>query len=150
MTSHGYHNPVLWTPARYVHSDQRCAFCGAHIPRSKPGSRVGDRGSKAFYNAALQRFECLDCRAEATRADLTAQQRQAPRTESCEACGYARLDSDSHEDAPLFALYHCSGCELAPGHGIHRTCPRCSHIEHRVYELQSIVPGTTAPRSEAA
>lgn len=141
-----YHNPELWTPARYVHSDQRCAFCGAHIPRSKPGTRVGDRGSKAFYNAALQRFECIDCRAEATRADIAGQQRRMPRTEACVACGYERLDSDSHQSAPLFRLQHCSGCELAAGQGLHRKCPRCGHLEHHVYELQPMAP----TRQEAA
>jgi len=143
-------NPDLWTPARYVHAPAKCFFCGGHIPKSAPGSRVGDRGTKAFYNSALKRFECMECRMAATDADIASQRPRAPRAETCASCGYSRLDTDSHAAAPLFALRHCCGCDLAPGHGLHRTCPRCGHLEHLVYELQPTIPETIATRSEAA
>lgn len=131
MTFPGQPNPALWTPARYIAFAQRCWFCGAFIPRDKPGRRVGDRGSKAFYNPVLQLWECPDCRAEATRAELAGLEPRAPRTEVCESCGYARLDTDSPASAPIFGLLPCAGCERGAGRGLHRTCPRCRHLEHR-------------------
>lgn len=62
-------DPRLWTPSRYVKHDQQCDFCWNRIPRSKPGSTSGTRGTKAFYNAAFNIWECWPCRQEAARAD---------------------------------------------------------------------------------
>jgi hypothetical protein len=131
----GDQDPRRWTPARYVHAHQRCWFCGAHIPRATPGRTTGTRGTKAFFNTAFRLWECCDCRAEATRADLARLEPRVPAVEACEGCGYRRLDSDSAIDLPLFALRPCAGCELSPARGMHRICPRCAHVEHRSYGL---------------
>ena len=121
-----------WTPARYIHAPARCWFCGAHIPRSKPGMRTGERGTKAFYNSILRCFECNDCRIEATRAYLAGQEPRTPALEACEACSYQRRDHQLPDEAPIFRLTPCGGCELNAVAGMHRTCPRCGHLEHRV------------------
>mgnify|MGYP001597997964 CR=1 FL=1 len=121
----------LWTPARYISMSQICWFCHAHIPRDRPGARVGDRGTKAFFNSARRLWECTPCRVEATRAFLVCQQPHAPVVEICEACRYQRLDTDSPTERPIFRLVPCAGCELGAGRGLHRTCPRCTHVEHR-------------------
>ena len=74
------HDPDVWTPVRFVHQPQRCQFCWEVIPRAKPGTTTGTRGTKAFYNAALQVWECMKCREEATRADLARQAELEART----------------------------------------------------------------------
>jgi len=66
-------DPRVWTPVRYVRFPQVCDFCWELIPRSSPGRTTGSRGTKAFFNAALNIWECIPCREEATRADLTRQ-----------------------------------------------------------------------------
>lgn len=62
-------DPRLWTPVRYVHKSQRCDFCWNAIPRARPGSTTGTRGTKAYFNAALGIWECLKCREAAHDAD---------------------------------------------------------------------------------
>lgn len=58
-----------WTPIRYVHQDVDCSFCGFTIHRTSPGSRTGERGTKAYFNRQLREFECIGCRQDALRAD---------------------------------------------------------------------------------
>jgi hypothetical protein len=126
------HDPRLWTPARYIHGHQRCHFCGEHIPPARPGATTGTRGTKAFVNIALGLFECMPCRAEATRAEL-AQFELRPTQERCQACCYARSSADSPLARPIFGLRPCDGCELGGGRGFDRICPQCAHIEHRAH-----------------
>ena len=57
-----------WTPVRYVRVAQVCSFCGHTIPAGSPGSTTGTRGTKAYYNAVLNVWECIGCRQEALRA----------------------------------------------------------------------------------
>lgn len=148
----------LWTPARYVATPQWCHFCGAFIPRSAPGPRVGDRGTKAYYNSSLRLFECIECRAEATRADLALieiHERSRPATESCVACGYERSERDLSSELPIFRLIPCPGCQLGEGSGLHRVCPRCRHVEHRSHVAgqpwsRPISPVTESPAMEAS
>jgi hypothetical protein len=71
---HGTRGPVLrdpepyWIPARFVHAPQVCDFCGLTIPVGSPGSRTGERGTRAYFNSLLKVWECMDCRQEALRA----------------------------------------------------------------------------------
>ena len=129
-------DPRLWTPARYIAHDTRCHLCGADIARTKPGATTGTRGTKAFFNATLGLFECMDCRLEGTRAELAGHELRSPREERCLACAYSRLSSDWAAEHPLFGLTPCAGCELGAGRGLHRCCPRCGHVEHRPHHLQ--------------
>jgi hypothetical protein len=134
-------DPALWTPVRTISYAQRCHFCRAGIARDRPGSRTGERGTKAFFNRALNLWECIACREEATRAELA---RQAPREsviEACEACRYERLDIHLPDSAPLFALMPCDGCELGADRGLHRICPRCRHVEHRSHRIAGQLEG---------
>lgn len=59
-----------WIPVRYVAHDQQCQFCGERIPKGSPGSRVGERGTRAWWDKAHDVWECIPCREEATRAEL--------------------------------------------------------------------------------
>ena len=64
------HNPEPhWIPIRYVHQDVDCSFCGFLILRASPGSRTGERGTKAYFNQLLREFECIGCRQEALRVE---------------------------------------------------------------------------------
>jgi len=132
-------DPRLWTPARYITFDQVCHFCGAEIPRAKPGTTTGTRGTKAYINVALGLYECMPCRWEATRAELAGQEPRAPRVERCAACAYERLSSDLPSVRPIFGLVPCDGCELGSGRGFHRRCPRCRHVEHRPHAQTTFV-----------
>jgi len=127
----GHGDLELWTPARYVAMHQRCSFCGAPIMRDKPGARVGDRGTKAFFNSARKLWECTPCRMEATRAEMARMDPHEARVEACESCRYERLDSQPPNAAPIFGLIPCTGCELGADAGLHRICPKCRHVEHR-------------------
>jgi hypothetical protein len=62
--------PEKWIPLRYVREDQVCWFCGREIPRAKPGNRVGERGTKAWWWKEPNVYECLGCRTAAVDADL--------------------------------------------------------------------------------
>ena len=57
-----------WVPARYVHADQACSFCGFTIFACAPGNKTGTRGTKAYLNALLNVWEGIPCRQEALRA----------------------------------------------------------------------------------
>lgn len=69
-----------WTPVRYVREAQTCAFCWGPIPAGSPGSRTGTRGTRAWYNAVWQVWECIPCRDEATRSHVlsTLSQKESP------------------------------------------------------------------------
>ena len=129
-------DPRLWMPVRTVSYAQACHFCGAGIPRDRPGAKTGTRGTKAFYNRALNLWECMACREEATRAELARHELREPLVEACEACRYERLETHRANAAPLFALMPCAGCALGADRGLHRTCPRCGHIEHRSHSMK--------------
>jgi len=69
-----------WIAVRYIQASQRCVFCGAFIPKGKPGSRTGERGTKAWFRKTdgwSGEWECLACRTEGTRADLAREQERA-------------------------------------------------------------------------
>lgn len=57
-----------WIPARYVHADVPCSFCGFTIFACAPGNKTGTRGTKAYFNSMLNWWECIPCRQEALRA----------------------------------------------------------------------------------
>lgn len=59
-----------WIAVRYVEKAVDCSFCGYTIPRGKPGTRTGERGTKAYFNKVTREWECLGCRNEAVRAAL--------------------------------------------------------------------------------
>lgn len=59
-----------WIPARTIRFEVKCRFCGVRIPRCKPGSSTGDRGTKAWFNPSSREWECLSCHDELTRAEL--------------------------------------------------------------------------------
>jgi hypothetical protein len=134
-------DPRLWTPVRTVSYHQACHFCGAGIPKDRPGATTGTRGTKAFYNRGLNLWECMACRVEATRAELARQEAREPVVEACEACRYERLDTHRANAAPLFGLKPCDGCELGADRGLHRTCPRCQHVEHRSHPYNARLEG---------
>lgn len=58
-----------WIPVRYVRVEVRCAFCGGRIPPGKPGTRTGERGTRAWWNKLTSQYECLGCRTDAFRAE---------------------------------------------------------------------------------
>jgi len=60
----------LWTPVRYVHQPQTCDFYWSRIAPGKPGSTTGTRGTKAWFCQSRNVWECLECRSEATRAQI--------------------------------------------------------------------------------
>ena len=62
----------FWMPTRTIAHDQECSFCGRTIRRAHPGNTTGTRGTKAYYNAMLREWECIDCRQEALRAHAAA------------------------------------------------------------------------------
>ncbi|HXU04967.1 MAG TPA: hypothetical protein VN903_28600 [Polyangia bacterium] len=59
-----------WVPIRYVQADTFCWFCGAEIPRAKPGTRTGERGTKAWLCRERGVCECMPCRSRAKEAGL--------------------------------------------------------------------------------
>ena len=59
----------FWMPVRFIHADQECSFCHHTILRAAPGTKTGTRGTKAYYNAMLKEWECVECRQEALRAE---------------------------------------------------------------------------------
>jgi hypothetical protein len=137
----GRGDPTLWTPVRTISYAQVCHFCRAPIARDRPGAKTGTRGTKAFFNRALNLWECMPCREEATRAELARALPRGPALEACEACRYERLDIHRPAAAPLFGLDLCDGCELGIGRGLHRICPRCHHVEHRAHPFTSQLKG---------
>ena len=58
-----------WTPIRYVTAAVNCDFCGVLIPRCKPGTTKGTRGTKAWRSNVRGVWECLCCRSEGFRAE---------------------------------------------------------------------------------
>jgi hypothetical protein len=61
---------AAWRPVRWVSRPQVCeSWCWEVIPAGKPGARVGERGTKAYYNPVIRMWRCLRCQEEATRAD---------------------------------------------------------------------------------
>lgn len=64
------HPDEQWTPVRYVREPQRCDFCWQTIRAGSPGTRTGERGTKAYYNATRRVWECLECRTEGTRVQM--------------------------------------------------------------------------------
>jgi hypothetical protein len=66
-------------PVRWIHQAQTCHLCWNGIPRGKPGTTTGSRGTKAFFlpdailRDALTKqpilgpglWECLECRRNA-------------------------------------------------------------------------------------
>lgn len=74
-----------WVPARMDPNryDNRrrfsCDFCWEEIPRDKPGSSRGTRGTKAWYNPARRVYECLGCRSEGFRAEEVRERMDAER-----------------------------------------------------------------------
>jgi hypothetical protein len=76
-------NAEPWIPVRFIHQPQTCHLCWVRIPRGAPGSRTGERGTRAWMlrgarmlNIAGQvllgpdLWECLACHDEGTRAEL--------------------------------------------------------------------------------
>lgn len=59
-----------WIPIRYVQAEQKCEFCQERIRKGSPGARVGERGTRAWWNKRRRVWECLLCHDERTRADL--------------------------------------------------------------------------------
>lgn len=59
-----------WQPIRFVQTGVPCSFCGYAIAKGKPGTRTGERGTKAYFNRLTREFECIGCREEAGRANL--------------------------------------------------------------------------------
>lgn len=59
-----------WIPIRYVRKSETCSFCNLTIPAGSPGPRVGERGTKAWWDQANHQWECLACHDEGTRAEL--------------------------------------------------------------------------------
>lgn len=128
------HPHEQWTPVRTLHADAPCFFCGRLILRGSPGRTMGTRGTRCWWNAARREYECLDCRSEAMRAEETRHTHPlVPVMERCLACFYGRMSDDRGFVRKPFRLLACGGCELGPGRGIHRICPRCGHVEHRAY-----------------
>lgn len=72
----------MWRPVRFVREDVECSFCGYVIRKGSPGDRVGERGTKAWWNPHLREVECLGCRSEAVRA-----------LEARESCGRTPLNA---------------------------------------------------------
>ena len=70
-------DPAVWIPVRFVSREQECQFCWEKIPRAHPGRSTGTRGTKAWFNPALDAWECLTCRSLATDADLARQELEA-------------------------------------------------------------------------
>ena len=70
--------PEVWTPVRYVQRQEVCDFCWNFIPPGSPGRSTGSRGTRAWYNPALDIWECLACRSEAMRADMARAAETAP------------------------------------------------------------------------
>jgi len=68
-----------WVPARYVHADQVCSFCGFTIFAGSPGTAAGTRGTKAYFNGMLNIWECMPCRQEALRAQGAQLEQDNPR-----------------------------------------------------------------------
>lgn len=67
-----------WTPVRYVQFEQRCAFCRGRIPKGSPGTRTGERGTKAYFRKLPDgrgEWECMECREEGARADRAREKR---------------------------------------------------------------------------
>jgi hypothetical protein len=60
----------VWIPIRFVREEVRCWFCHARIPKASPGSTTGTRGTKAWWDKATNRWECLPCHDEGTRAQI--------------------------------------------------------------------------------
>lgn len=65
---------MSWTSTRWVPAQGdrtprtrdrviRCEFCFERIPNARPGARVGDRGTRAFFDVRLQLYHCLRCQA---------------------------------------------------------------------------------------
>jgi hypothetical protein len=60
---------MTWIPLRTVQRELRCAFCRGRIPKGRPGTRTGERGTKAWLEKETGRIECLGCRTEGFRAE---------------------------------------------------------------------------------
>lgn len=58
-----------WVPIRTVYADTVCWFCGTEIPKGKPGSSTGSRGTKAWWCKERDVCECLPCGSERLRAE---------------------------------------------------------------------------------
>lgn len=61
-----------WTPVRYVQFEQRCSFCRGRVPKGSPGTRTGERGTKAYFRKLADgrgEWECMECREEGARAE---------------------------------------------------------------------------------
>lgn len=65
-----------WIPLRYVPAATWCWFCGAFIPRAKPGTTTGTRGTKAWLCREREVLECFECRSEAMRAEEAGRARE--------------------------------------------------------------------------
>lgn len=50
-----------WTPVRFVRQSHVCHLCWNTIVPGSPGKRVGERGTKAYYEPNLNLWECLQC-----------------------------------------------------------------------------------------
>jgi hypothetical protein len=49
-------------------------MCGGRIPRSKPGTSTGTRGTKAYFSPEARAWECIECRSEGVRAEIAQQE----------------------------------------------------------------------------
>lgn len=58
----------FWMPVRFVPDGVTCDFCRFVIPRSFPGRRTGERGTKAYFNSLMRVYECIGCRQDELRA----------------------------------------------------------------------------------
>ena len=59
-----------WLPMRTVPSAVLCSFCWGIIERTKPGTRIGERGTKAWWCRERGLWECTGCRSAAIEAGL--------------------------------------------------------------------------------
>jgi len=68
--------PEKFIPIRYVRAPCICWFCGVDIPRARPGSRTGERGTKAWWWREQNVWECLACRSAAVDASIASEAAQ--------------------------------------------------------------------------
>lgn len=60
----------MMQPVRFIRFPQTCRFCWRDIPPGRPGTRTGERGTKAYFDPTTREWECIPCHDELTRANL--------------------------------------------------------------------------------